>query len=217
MWGRSRTVLNRVLFGLARAATSELYWVEVRGRSDEPPDEPGPADLGWVLPDRRFVVGEMMEAPSPTGPPNVSFAMISFLRDPTPSALEAVLGLRRTDGVPEATGSPPSGSTVVAVANVDRVSRLYSESPQAMRAIVRAFQAAGLVPYFSTLRHTRRSDAADYRFQVDADDLASWRSGSLRCEKAPPESSWHVGDSVPLTHLAALASVLSGRVPSRPA
>lgn len=211
VWSASRDVLNRVLFGLARAVSPSPYWVEFRGRQGEP-DPPGPADLRWVEPDHLFNIGSLFETPSKDAPPTVEFALISFLRDPS---AEPIAQTMRLTPVTRPLGTTPEASgplSVVAVANVDRIDQLYPETPRAMQAVVRAFLRAGVVPFFSTLRPTKRRAAADFVFQVAAPGLGEWKTGTLTCEKAPEGLSWRTGDSLPLTRFSTVSAALSGKI-----
>jgi len=208
-------VLNRVLFGMARTVCTSPYWVEIRGRQGEV-EEPGPGELGWVAADRLFYIGDLFESSTGAVRPPVEFALLSFLRDPSQEPVSEAMKLPPTEPAPAAPSGASAPPRVVAVANVDRVEQLYPETPRAMQAVVRAFLKAGLVPFFSTLRATKRSVAADFVFQVVARGLSDWKSGTLVCAKAPEDSSWKVGDNVPLTRLPTIASSLSGRADPRP-
>lgn len=211
VWGASRAVLSRVLFGLARAASPSPYWVEIRGRQAEP-DGPGPTELGWVRPDRFFIIGDLLELQPKDAQATVPFALISFLRDPSAAAIADTMRLPpNTDQSWTALGTTEA-PRVVAVANVDRVDQLYPQTPRAMQAVVKAFLRAGVVPYFSTQRATKRSAAADFVFQVVATSLGEWRAGTLVCEKAPEGSFWKKGDGLLLTRLPSIASALSGKI-----
>jgi hypothetical protein len=211
VWGSSRAVVNRVLFGIAHAVSSAPYWVEIRGRQPEP-EGPGPAELGWIPQERLFLLGDLLETPARGAPANAEFAVISFLREPTAKAIADAMArpsLGGTAGPAAGAGGTPS---VIAIANVDRVNQLFPETPQAMRAVIVAFSKAGLVPYFSTVQPTNRRSAADFVFRATAAGMAAWRSGALVCEKAPEPSSWKVGDELPLTRLPSVSRALSGRV-----
>lgn len=211
VWSASRAVMNRVLFGLARAVSPAPYWVEVRARHADA-DEPGPADLGWIPPDRLFNLGELFDAPSRDAPPPVEFALISFLRDPSSAPITEAMKLGPLTEGSDSTSGTPGLPRVVAIANVDRVDQLWPETPRAMQTVVRAFLRAGLVPYFSTLRPTKRSAAADFVFQAVAKSVGEWRSGTLACEKAPDDASWKRGDTLPLTQFPTISAALSGRI-----
>lgn len=211
VWGAQRAVLNRVLFGLARAASPSPFWVEIRGRQSEL-DGPGPGDLGWIRPDRLFVIGDLFETPPKDAPATVSFALVSFLRDPSAAAIADTMRLPSSPPALSTAGGAHDALKVVAVANVDRVDQLYPETPRAMQTVVRAFLRAGIVPYFSTRKATKRSAAADFVFQVVATSLGEWRTGSLVCEKAPEGASWKPGDNLPLTRLPSIAGALSGKI-----
>lgn len=210
-WGPSRSVLNRVMFGVARAVSPSPYWVEIRGREPET-DQAGPADLGWIAPDRLFHLGDSTGSSARGSPPSVEFALISFLRDPT---TEPIAKAMRLPPLARPLGPEPSPSAplnVVAVANVDRIDQLYPETPGAMRAVVRAFVGANLAPFFSTLRPSQRRAAADFVFEVTPTHLSNWNAGKLVCEKAPEGSSWKLGDSISLRSLPSVTAALSGKL-----
>lgn len=211
VWGTSRSVVNRVLFGIAQAVVPAPYWVEIRARPGET-DEPGPASLGWIGPDRLFFLGDLMDAGSDSTPAAVPFALISFLREPSAAAISEAMRLPQIS--PEAATMPGSSGPrpVVAIANVERAEQLWSETPRAMQAVVKAFLAAGVVPYFSTLRPSKRRLGADLVFRVVAASLGEWRTGTLACEKAPEGTAWREGDSLPLTHFPSIAGALSGKI-----
>lgn len=209
VWSASRAVLNRVLFGMARAVSPTPYWVEIRGRQAEP-DEPGPAELGWIEPGRLFFVGDLLEAPSKDAPPPVDFPLISFLRDPSAEAIARAMQLPPL-APPTAMNPGFSGPpTVVAIANVDRVEQLWPETPRAMQEVARAFLRAGIVPYFSTQRPTKRRLGADFVFQVVATSVGEWKAGNLTCEKATDGAVWRAGDSLPLARFPTISAALSG-------
>ncbi len=207
VWGSSRPVLNRVLFGLARSVCSLPYWVEIRAREGEP-EANGPADLGWIAPDRLINLGQLFGDPPRGSPPTIEFALLTFLRDPTAEPIAQAMRLPPTPA--GAAASRPEGPTVVAVANVERIEQLYPETPGAMRAVVRAFLKAGVTPFFSTLRPSKRRAAADFVFQVKAAELGEWKTGTLVCEKAPDDAYWKTGDAVPLPRFPVVAAALSG-------
>lgn len=208
LWGASRSVLNRVLFGVARAVAPTVYWVEVRGRQEET-EGPGPADLGWIRPDRLFNLGEIFGSVSKSTPPPVEFALISFLRDPSPEAIARAMQLPPGAQGPQPDAGPQS---VVAIANVDRVDQLWPQSPSAMQSVVRSFLRIGLVPYFSTQRPTKRREGADFVFQVVAKSVGEWQSGTLVCERAPEGTFWRTGDALPLTRFPTISAALSGKI-----
>ncbi len=211
VWGTgSRNTLNRVLFGLALAATPEPFWVEIRGRTPEP-GERGPADLGWIAGDRLFHLGDLLD-PTPTaGPPSAEFAVISFLRDPSPEAITRAMSASPRAAAPRSDPSSGGDRKVMAIANVDRVDALWPESPKAVLTVVRAFQTARITPFFSTLKPTKRRFGADLVFQIVTTATGDWQSGALTCEKAPEGSFWKSGDSLPLTQLPTVSSALSGK------
>lgn len=211
VWAASRAVLNRTLFGLARAVSPCPYWVEIRGRQADT-EGPGPADLGWIEPDRLFNIGDLLETPAKDAPPTVEFALISFLRDPSAGPIADAMRLPPVAPQPGTGPGTTDPTRVVAIANVDRVDQLYPETPRAMQAVVRAFLRAGVVPYFSTQRPTRRRAAADFVFQVAAPSVGEWKTGTLACEKAPEGAFWRAGDSLPLTRLPTIAGALSGKI-----
>ena len=207
LWGPSRAVLNRVLFGLATAVSRAPYWVEVQGQEGTS-EELGPADLGWIPPERLFTLGSLLGSGSSGRPEPVAFALISFLRDPSPGAIAEVMKLPPLES---GEGGTAGSSRLVAIANVDRVDQLWPQTPQAMREVVRAFLRAGVVPYFSTQKPTKRREAADFVFEAAASSLGSWRTGTLRCEKAPQGAAWKEGDSLAFTRLPTIAAALSGK------
>jgi hypothetical protein len=210
LWGASRAVLNRVLFGLVSTVSQAPYWVEIRGREADI-EGPGPADLGWIARDRLFAIGDLLQTEQADAPATVAFALISFLRDPSAGAIAQALRLPPTASQGENAAGTPAVPQVVAIANVDRADQLWPQTPQAMREVVRAFLRAGVVPYFSTQIPTKRRAAADFVFEVAASSLSTWRTGSLRCEKAPESSTWKEGDNVALTRLPTIAAALSGK------
>ena len=209
--GTSRAVVNRVLYALAEAASASPYWVEIRAGKTEPEDE-GPAGFGWIPSDRLFVVGDLLEAERQDAPAAVSFPLISFLRDPTAEPISAAMRLRPVPQAPGAVPGPAETRDVVAVANVERAGQLWPESPRAMQAVVRAFLRAGVVPYFSTLRPSKRREGADLVFHVEAPNIGSWRTGTLRCERAPEGAVWTAGDALPLTRIPRVAAALTRKV-----
>jgi hypothetical protein len=213
LWGPSRAVLNRALYGLVTAVSPTPYWVEVRG-GDADPEGPGPAELGWIPADHVVALGDLLGSDPAGGPATIAFALISFLRDPTAAAIADALRLPTPAPPLGGAAAPPRPSGAVAIANVDRADQLWPQTPQAMREVVRAFLRAGLVPYFSTQKPTKRREGADFVFEVTAGSLATWRTGALRCEKAPPGASWKEGDRVALTHLPTIAAALGGRLGS---
>ena len=210
VWGSSRAVVNRVLFGIAHAVSSSPFWVEIRGRQPEP-EGPGPVDLGWIPPDHLFFLGDVLGSSPRDAPANTEFPVISFLRDPSAKAIQDAMARPPAAGSLGRIDSPQDPPRIIAVANVDRVNQLWPESPQAMRAVIGAFSKAGFVPFFSTTDPTKRRSAADFVFHPTAPTLVDWRSGMLVCERAPEGASWKAGDNLPLSRIPSIARALSGR------
>ncbi len=211
VWGDSRGLVKRVLFGIARSISTSPYWVEIRDRQPGS-EEPGPAELGWIEAGRLFYLGDLFASQSANAPPPVDFPLISFLRDPSGAPVTAAMQLPSTAPLAGVGSDSTAPQRIVAVANVDRVDQFWPETPQAMQAVVRAFLRIGLVPYFSTQKATKRSAAADFVFRVVAPGLSDWKAGKLVCDKAREGSSWSVGDSLPLTRFPSIARALGGKV-----
>jgi len=200
IWGDSRAVTNRVLYGMVCANDSSPFWLDIRGSTDVP-SEPGPVELGWIPPDRLFLTGEPEEARPQKAVGNQALSTLvrgdepaqvlahisDFLRLP-PIAQEIVSRLNRTETC-----------HVVAIANGDRVRRDYPTTVEGVRHVIEPFLAAPILPFFSATSPPGAGRwAFDFVFEVRAKDLAHWRKGFLVPEKVPSDVEFTVGRPIQL-------------------
>jgi hypothetical protein len=216
LYGESRAVVNRLLFGMVRAIDPEPLWLDL-GPRRPPGEEPGPAELGWIAKDRLFLA----EDPEMARPQDAvaNMALSNVVRADEPATLVArvadfvrlapiaqdIISRVRIDGPRHA----------LAISNSDQVRGDYPHTIEGIQPIVTALVEAPLVPFIGAQGTPGAGRMAfSFVFEVRAKDLAHWRDGSLRPEKVPGGSGVQVGVPIPLPHISGLADVFAA-APSR--
>ena len=212
VYGTSRTAILRVAYAIARANDDDPYWVDVRDPNDYL-DPPGPVELGWVPDDHLFVVSRSEAKPQDAvsnlalwtvvrsdEPKSVIGGLTDFLRLPPP--IQDLLSEY---------GREHQGPAFV-VANTDRVREHYPRNVAGVRGVVDAMLRGGVVPIFACIGPPGPGRFAfDLVFELQAPDLAHWRSGVLRCERASDRGPFRAGQEIPLTSDRRLVAALEGR------
>lgn len=210
--GKSRTVVLRAAYALARANDSQPYWVDVRDPNDYL-DPPGPVEMGWIPDDHLFVVSRSEARPQDAvsnlalwtvvrsdEPRSVIGGLSDFLRLP-PQIQELLSQYGRENYRP-----------VFVVANTDRVREHYPRDQTGVRAIVEAMVNGGVTPIFAALDPPGPGRFAfDLVFEIQADDLTHWREGVLLCERSFEGASYEKGQEIPLSSIPGLTDALEGR------
>ena len=215
VWGESRPVVKRVLYALVRLNDPHFYWLDIRGPDNEFED-PNPADLGWVSPDRLFVASETAEARRRDTAGDL--ALWSIVRADEPGRVRAHLSdfLHRPTVVREMLGRAGirEGSHAVAISNADRIRGHDPQSPEGAGPVLAPLLAASISPVFGGVAPPGRSrQAFDFVFEVRAPRLSAWETGWLICEKAPDGSSFLPPQAIALRSLPEIAGVLYGEAP----
>ncbi len=208
VWGSSRPAVNRVLFAIATEIDPEFAWLDIRLPNDEP-EEPGPVELGWIPDHRLFFTRRMADlTPPQTVKPE---AIVRVVRSDDPNqdvgAFADFLRLPSlTQKIVADLGPAPRGRVLV-VSNSERVREHYPSSPEAVRPLIDAHLAAGLIPMFGLSGPSGPGRMAmDMVCEVRVADLGHWREGWLICEKSPPWTSFHAGDKIPLSSVGSIAA-----------
>jgi hypothetical protein len=212
LYGSSRTVLLRVAYAFASANDFHPYWVDVRDPNDFL-DPPGPVELGWIPDDHLFVVSRSEAKPQDAmsnlalwtvvrsdEPKSVIGGLTDFLR--LPPSLQDILSRYGQD----------AHRPVFVVANTDRVREYYPRNVIGVKAIVETMLRGGVIPIFASLGPAGPGRLAfDLVLEVDAGDLAHWKDGSLRCERAFEGAPFHPGQRVRLDSIPPVVAALEGR------
>lgn len=212
LYGSSRTVLLRVAYAFAQANDSRPFWVDVRDPNDYL-DPPGPVELGWIPDDHLFVVSRTEAKPQDAvsnlalwtvvrsdEPRSVIGGLTDFLRLPPPIQ-DALSRYGRENYRP-----------VFVVANTDRVREYYPRNVTGVRAIIETMLRGGVVPIFASFGPPGPGRFAfDLIVEVEAPDLAHWREGSLRCERAFEGAPFHPEERIRLDSVPSIVAALEGQ------
>jgi len=210
LWGESRSVVNRVLFAMVLAADPEPLWLDL-APPGSPEEEPGPAELGWIPPDRLF----RAEDPDLARPQDAvaNMALLNVVRADEPPATVAKLAdfVRLAPIAQEIISRVGADGPrhALAVANSDRVRGDYPHSVEGIQPIVAALVDAPLTPYIAAQGTPGAGRMAfSFVFEVRAKDLAHWREGSLVPERVPSGGGIRVGVPIPLREIPGLPPIL---------
>jgi len=203
--GESWSAVHRVVYAIAGDVDPQFLWLDLRS-AEEPADEPGPVELGWIPDSRCLVPKELTElAPRPAADARSLHAVVrsddreaapfsDFMRLP-PIKQEIAAGL-----------GADHERRVLVIANAERIRSQYPGDPSAIRPLLDAQLSAGLIPIVGArIRADPARLAFDFVFDVEAPDVAHWREGSLLCEKAPPGTPFHAGERTPLSAVSSIA------------
>ncbi len=212
VYGASRSALLRATFAVARANDPAPYWVSIR-EADEPVVPPGPLELGWIPPERLFIVSRAEARPRTAAPPESIWKVVrsdepgSTIGDLTrflqlPEPVQRLLG--RFGG--------ENARRVFVVANADRVREAYPNSVEGVRPILDTMLKAGALPVFAATSPAGPGRFAfDFVLEVRVPDPEHWAEGTLFCEKAPSKSGLRAGQGYPLRTIPALGRALAGQ------
>jgi hypothetical protein len=211
LWGDSRAVMKRVLYGMVRANDPEPLWLELRGRGASE-EEPGPVELGWIRHDHLFLADEPTSAHPQDAIANM--ALWTVVRSDEPDTAVARLAdfvrlppiaqqvLQHLDLV--------GGPHALAVANSDRVRGEYPTTVEGVRPIVRALMEGPLLPFFGSVGPPGAGRMAfDFVFEFRASGTADWGDGTLVAEKVPDGHSLPVGRSIRLRDIPGLSGAFA--------
>ncbi len=208
VWGSSRAAVNRVLFAIATEIDPEFAWLDIRLPTDEP-EEAGPVELGWIPDHRLFFTRRMADLTPPQALKPEAIVRVVRSDDPNQDVGAFADFLRLpslTQTIVADLGPAPRGRVLV-VSNSERVRDYYPRSPEAVRPLIDAHLAAGLIPMFGLSGTSGLGRMAmDMVLEVRLTDPAHWREGWLICEKSPAWTSIRAGDKIPLSAVGSVAA-----------
>ena len=210
LYGRSRAVVNRLLYAMARAIDPEPFWVDLAPGALGRGDDAGPVELGWVPHERLFLTWDLAQARPQSAVGNA--ALLSMVRadDPSGSAARLADFVRLAPIAQEVISRVDVGVPrhALAVANSDRVRGDYSNTIDDVRPIVTQLLQAPLCPLFGSRGVPGPGRMAfRYVFEVRATDVAHWRDGTLVVEQAPRGAPTPSGREIRLTEIPGLENV----------
>lgn len=190
-WGEERTLVNQLVFHVARLSDPEFVWIEVRSASEPRPlGDPGASKL--VAPERLVEVrpGDL-RARAESEPGLVAKVATldrggRLLRDlapfvQLPHLVSTLVGRLVPSDTPR----------VVAVANADRLSAIYPEGGGVVRRLLRALHHLGITPVVGYAGPGRRdTNVWDHVFRVNVDPSARGPVFSVSCERGLPSTRW---------------------------
>ncbi len=190
-WGEERTLVNQLVFHVARLSDPEFVWIEIRSASEPRPlGDPGASKL--IAPERLVEVrpGDL-RARAESDPGLVAKVATldgggRLLRDLAPFVqLPHLVSTLVGHLVPSDT------PRVVAVANADRISAIYPEGRGLVRRLLRALRHLNITLVVGYAGPGRRdTNAWDHVFRVNVDPSARGPVFSVSCERGPPSSRW---------------------------
>ncbi len=210
--GRSRPLVNLLLYAVAGETTPGFHWLDLRPASD-PPADWDPVQLGWLDAHRSWVAdpGEALAADHARAnaalfelirsdePPEVLARLTDFLR--LPATMQNILASISA-------GDEPS---LLAVANADRVSESIPDA--ALEPILAAFgwlRCSLYVGYAGP--ELPRTEGFGTVLRIDGTSLADWSQARVRFERGGPELPTPTKDSVPVSELPFVARVFQRAV-----
>lgn len=181
--GRSRPLVNLLLYAVAENANPRFHWLDIRPHGETPPHW-DPVRLGWLESDRVWTAdpagglepdhakanAALFELVRSDEPPETLAHLADFLRLPSP--VQEILG--------ELTG--PSGSSLLAVANADRISGAFPDDT--LDPILSAFEWAHcslFVGYTGT--SPRAAEHFSHVLRIEGDSPTLWRSARIHFER----------------------------------
>jgi len=208
VYGASRPLVSLLLYAMAEDANPRFHWLDIR-RESEPAAKWDPANLGW-LKDRHSWVADPSEGLSPDNaranaaifhvirsdePPAVLSRLTDFLR--LPPTIQEILGAMPSDG----------GSSLLAVANVDRISGSIPEP--ALAPILAAFDWLGC-SLFVGFVGARAPAAAQFGrvVRIDGTWPGRWEDATVHFERGEAFGASQPAHGVSLTELPFLERTL---------
>jgi hypothetical protein len=198
--GESRPVVNRIVYALARLNDPAFVWVDLQPKQSLL-DPDSPTALGWVPPDRMFLI-EQTEEVQPRVP------AVGGQSAPPPTGIERLPPVARR--AIESRRARGGGAMVVAFPNADYARRFYGPETERVRPFVDAFREVGMTAVFASVASPPAARKAfEFVFDIRADSRARWEQGSLVCETAPKWGPLLPGESIPLRVVPEIASALT--------
>lgn len=209
LWGESRPVVNSVLYSVARRVDPEFTWLHVPDRNALPIDQLLAQGLRAPRANSVAVQPEALEPRPRMRVASLSW-MVSFGERPEElDQLRAFLSL--PPPLQEVVGRPvPQGAArVLAIPNADRLTELFADRMEMLVALARLLKESGVsILVAQSERDAPLRSIFDYAFEVRAPDLATWRQGSLHCERTPKETIQEIGTSLPLHRMSWMSDIL---------
>jgi hypothetical protein len=210
LYGRSRAVVNRLLYAMARAIDPEPIWLDLSPGALGPGDDAGPVELGWVPRERLFVTWDIREARPQSAVGQSALMRVVRADDPSGSVARLADFVRLPPIAQEVISRVDVGVPrhALAVANSDRVRRDYPNTIDGVRPIVTQLLEAPLCPLFGVQGVPGPGRMAfSYVFEVRAADVAHWRDGTLVVEKTPRDAPIPNGQEIRLIEIPGLEKV----------
>jgi len=211
VYGPSRPLVNLTIFALASNTNPEFHWVEI-GSRNEPRMPCDPIRLGWIPPDRLWLV-DVPEALRPSDPASrASLAGVIRPDEPVDSLRQFVEFLRLPDTSQRIIASQvPNGHPgVVVVTNAHRADSVFSADQ--VPSILEVHRNAGIsvmVGYGAAPGPQR--DLFDFVFRIQGEDkfAQDWKTNQLVCEKGISSGPLRDLRAIPLPQIPILADVVS--------
>jgi hypothetical protein len=212
LYGPSREVVGRFAWAMARANDPTPFWLDIRA-DDGRPDAGTPPALGWINPDQLFIVAPTQAKPELGVDP---WTMAQVIRSDEPGSAITDLNdfLRLPSAVQEILGLHTGGGTrsALVIANGDRVRTYWPVEPAGVRPVLDTMLHQGVLPIFTAAPPAGPGRIAfDFVFQIRGIERGDWRSGALHCERAPKDSGFRSGQTIPVAEIGALVSALEAR------
>ncbi len=209
-WGEERTLVNQLVFHVARLSDPEFVWLEIRSASEPRPlGDPGASKL--IGPDRLVEVRPSDLRARVDSDPGL-FAKVATLdsggrlfRELAPFVqLPHLVSVLVTHLVPS------ERPRVVAVANADRISSIYPEGRGVVRRLVRALRQLNITLVVGYSGPERRdTNVWDHVFRVNVDPSPQGPVHSVTCERGPSASRWPPGRPVGVGRIAGFPATLA--------
>jgi hypothetical protein len=216
LWGKTRAVVNRVLFAMVHSNDQSPFWVEVVDSAHED-GSATPLDLKWISKERVYLIGDPHELRPHAALPESALAGLVIDEKHETSLLADFL---RLPGVTQELIGHQQGARTrraLGFANADLVRKYYPSAAEEVEPFLQTMVNGGLLPFFGSTTSSRPNSgqwAFDHSFEVRAPSLERWEEGSLLCEKAPTASPWRVGVEIPLREIRPAAAALAGVAPT---
>jgi len=212
VYGDCRPVVNGVAFALADMLDLAPLWLEVHEGLDGH-DGPSVASAGWVPAERVLwsAAGSGLE-------PNDAIANLALWAvvrsdEPVGEVTDLTDFLRLPELIQEAIGRAviDSRPRTLVVANTERADQLVPHERSSLQRFLRSItnrSVSLVVAHTGTPLEQRFAFSAAFR--VHAPSFASWRVGSLECEKGLMRGPFAVGRPWRLSDVPSIARVLAG-------
>jgi hypothetical protein len=213
LYGRSRPLVNLLLYALAEKENAGFHWLDIRTPQEES-EELDPAQLGWIDEKHLWKV-DRLDAFTPNNVP-ANAALFELVRDDEPPETLARLSdfLRLPDAMQQILAEPPAGGGpgVLAVANAHRTADAFPVSTLA--PILEALRWAGysLLVGFAGSPPAVRAEF-DRVIRVDGSGPGTWTTAELVLEAGPSMVGLASEGTARLVDLPFVARVLRRALP----